>query len=132
MAEVIRMPKMSDTMEAGVIVTWLKKEGDAVKAGDILAEIETDKATMELEGYEDGTLLYIGAKERETVPINAILAIIGNPGEDITTLLEATKQRPEQQEENMVATPPVTPAHSTVPTSGHTSPPRHPAYWLHH
>lgn len=127
MAEVIRMPKMSDTMEAGVIVTWLKKEGDAVKAGDILAEIETDKATMELEGYEDGTLLYIGAKERETVPINAILAIIGDPGEDITTLLEATKQRPEQQEENMVATPPVTPAHSTIPTSGHTSPPSPPS-----
>jgi pyruvate dehydrogenase E2 component (dihydrolipoamide acetyltransferase) len=117
MAEVIRMPKMSDTMEAGVIATWLKKEGDTVKAGDILAEIETDKATMELEGYEDGTLLYIGAKEQETVPINAVLAIIGKPGEDITTMLEATKQLPEQQGESMTATL----APSTITTSEPTS-----------
>ena len=122
MAEVIRMPKMSDTMEAGVIATWLKKEGDTVKAGDILAEIETDKATMELEAYENGTLLHIGAKERETVPIDAVLAIIGKPGEDITTMLEATKQLPGQQEESMTATPPATLAHSTIPTSGHTPP----------
>ncbi|MCU0317970.1 MAG: 2-oxo acid dehydrogenase subunit E2 [Amoebophilaceae bacterium] len=127
MAEVIRMPKMSDTMEAGVVATWLKKVGDAVKVGDILAEIETDKATMELEGYEDGTLLYIGAKERETVPINAVLAIIGKPGEDITTLLGATKQLPEQQGEGMALAPPVTPVRSTIPTSGHTPLPSPPS-----
>ena len=65
MAEVIRMPKMSDTMEEGVIASWLVKEGDKVKSGDILAEVETDKATMELESYEDGVLLHIGVKEKE-------------------------------------------------------------------
>ena len=77
MAEIIRMPKMSDTMEEGMIDTWLKKEGDTIKVGDILAEIETDKATMELEAYEEGTLRYIGAKEKVSVPINAVIAVIG-------------------------------------------------------
>ena len=64
MAEVIRMPKMSDTMTEGVIASWLKKVGDQVSSGDILAEVETDKATMELESYEDGTILYIGVQEK--------------------------------------------------------------------
>ncbi len=88
MAEVIRMPKMSDTMEEGVIAQWLKKEGDSVKSGDILAEVETDKATMELESYDDGTLLYIGVKNGEAVPIDGVIAIIGEKGENITGLLE--------------------------------------------
>jgi len=105
MAEVIRMPKMSDTMEEGVIATWLKQEGDTIKVGDILAEVETDKATMELEAYEDGTLLYIGAKEKSTVPINAVIAIIGNPEEDITDLLaESTSQAASKQEKNQIET----------------------------
>lgn len=99
MAEVIRMPKMSDTMEEGVIATWLKQEGDTVKAGDILAEVETDKATMELEAYEEGTLRHIGAKEGTAVPVNAIIAIIGEPNEDISTLLETSPKPPQQQEE---------------------------------
>jgi pyruvate dehydrogenase E2 component (dihydrolipoamide acetyltransferase) len=118
MAEVIRMPKMSDTMEEGVIAAWLKQEGDTVKAGDILAEIETDKATMELEAYEDGTLLYIGVKEKEAVPINAVMAIIGKPGEDIATLLKEAHQPSQQQE-----TPPAVPTPTSVPTSGPTQPP---------
>ncbi|UII25151.1 pyruvate dehydrogenase complex dihydrolipoamide acetyltransferase [Fulvivirga maritima] len=88
MAEVIRMPKMSDTMEEGVIASWLVKEGDKVKSGDILAEVETDKATMELESYEDGTLLHIGVKEKDAVPIDAVIAIIGDEGEDISGLLK--------------------------------------------
>ncbi|MBL6445053.1 pyruvate dehydrogenase complex dihydrolipoamide acetyltransferase [Fulvivirga sp. 29W222] len=88
MAEVIRMPKMSDTMEEGVIASWLVKEGDKVKSGDILAEVETDKATMELESYEDGTLLHIGVKEKESVPVDGVIAIIGEEGEDIGTLLK--------------------------------------------
>lgn len=92
MAEVIRMPKMSDTMEEGVIATWLKQVGDTVQAGDILAEVETDKATMELEAYEAGVLLYVGVREKETVPINGILAIIGQAGEDITALLAEIQQ----------------------------------------
>ncbi len=118
MAEVIRMPKMSDTMEEGVIAAWLKQEGDTVKAGDILAEIETDKATMELEAYEDGTLLYIGVKEKEAVPINAVMAIIGKPGEDIATLLKEAHQPSQRQE-----TPPAVPTPTSVPTSGPTQPP---------
>ncbi len=87
MAEVIRMPKMSDTMEEGVIAAWLVKEGDSVKAGDILAEVETDKATMELESYEDGVLLHIGVKEQEAVPVDGLIAIIGEEGEDYKKLL---------------------------------------------
>ena len=90
MAEVIRMPKMSDTMEEGVIASWLKKVGDQVSSGDILAEVETDKATMELESYEDGTLLYIGVKEKEAAPVDGIIAIIGEKGEDYSALLTET------------------------------------------
>ncbi|WP_026956966.1 pyruvate dehydrogenase complex dihydrolipoamide acetyltransferase [Algoriphagus vanfongensis] len=87
MAEVIRMPKMSDTMEEGVIAAWLKKVGDSVKPGDILAEVETDKATMELESYEEGVLLHIGVKEKDAVPVNGIIAVIGEKGEDFKHLL---------------------------------------------
>ena len=83
MAEIIRMPKMSDTMEEGVISSWLKKVGDQVKSGDILAEVETDKATMELESYDDGVLLHIGIKNGESVPVNGVIAIIGKKDEDI-------------------------------------------------
>jgi pyruvate dehydrogenase E2 component (dihydrolipoamide acetyltransferase) len=78
---------MSDTMTEGVIASWLKKEGDKVSSGDILAEVETDKATMELESYEDGTLLYIGPKKGDSVPVDAVIAIIGKEGEDISGLL---------------------------------------------
>jgi len=87
MAEVIRMPKMSDTMEEGVIAAWLVKEGDTIKSGDILAEVETDKATMELESYEDGILLHIGVKEQEAVPVDGVIAVIGKKGEDFQALL---------------------------------------------
>ncbi len=92
MAEVIRMPKMSDTMEEGVIAAWLVKEGDTVKSGDILAEVETDKATMELESYEDGVLLHIGPKEQEAVPVDGLIAIIGEKGEDYQSLLDESSQ----------------------------------------
>ncbi len=87
MAEVIRMPKMSDTMEEGVIASWIVKVGDKVKSGDILAEVETDKATMELESYENGTILHLGVKEKEAVKIDGLLAIIGEKGENIDELL---------------------------------------------
>ncbi|WP_242918565.1 pyruvate dehydrogenase complex dihydrolipoamide acetyltransferase [Pontibacter liquoris] len=87
MAEVIRMPKMSDTMTEGVIASWLKNVGDKVNAGDVLAEVETDKATMELESYNDGTLLHIGPKKGDSVPVDAVIAIIGKEGEDISALL---------------------------------------------
>ena len=88
MAEVIRMPKMSDTMEEGVISSWLKKEGDNVNSGDVLAEVETDKATMELESYQDGVLLFIGVKEKEAAPVDGILAVIGEKGEEYKHLLQ--------------------------------------------
>ncbi|MBR7723112.1 pyruvate dehydrogenase complex dihydrolipoamide acetyltransferase [Microvirga sp. SRT04] len=81
------MPKMSDTMTEGTIASWLKNVGDKVKSGDILAEVETDKATMELENYEDGTLLYTGPKAGEAVAVDGILAIIGEEGADIQALL---------------------------------------------
>lgn len=87
MAEVIKMPKMSDTMTEGVIAAWHKKVGDSVKAGDVLADVETDKATMELESYETGTLLFIGVKEKDSVPVDAVIAVIGKAGENIDGLL---------------------------------------------
>ena len=82
MAEVIKMPKMSDTMTEGVLAKWHKKVGDKIKSGDVLAEIETDKATMDFESYQDGTLLYIGVEEGNAVPVDAAIAVIGAEGED--------------------------------------------------
>ena len=87
MATIITMPRLSDTMTEGTVATWLKKVGDKVSEGDMLAEIETDKATMEFESFNEGTLLYIGIQEGETAPIDSLLAIIGNEGEDISALI---------------------------------------------
>src|SRR3979411_3144780 len=86
MAEVILMPRLSDTMTEGVIAAWHKKVGDAVKKGELLAEVETDKATMDLESYKDGTLLFTGADKGGKIQVNDLLAIIGAPGEDISSL----------------------------------------------
>jgi pyruvate dehydrogenase E2 component (dihydrolipoamide acetyltransferase) len=98
MAEVILMPRLSDTMTEGVIAAWHKKVGDSVKKGDLLAEIETDKATMELESYKDGTLLHIGADKGGKLQVNDLLAIIGNPGEDISQHLSGGGQQNIEQE----------------------------------
>jgi len=87
MAEVVKMPKMSDTMTEGVLAKWHKKVGDKVKSGDVLAEIETDKATMDFESYQDGTLLYIGVEEGSAVPVDAVIAVLGNEGEDYKAAL---------------------------------------------
>jgi pyruvate dehydrogenase E2 component (dihydrolipoamide acetyltransferase) len=87
MAEIVRMPKMSDTMTEGVIAKWHKKVGDTVKSGELMAEIETDKATMDYESFNTGTILYIGAKEGQAVQVNDVLAIVGNKGEDYQALL---------------------------------------------
>ena len=87
MAEVVKMPRLSDTMEEGVVAKWLKQKGDKVEEGDILAEIETDKATMEFESFHDGTLLHIGVEEGEGAPVDSLLAIIGEEGEDIDDLI---------------------------------------------
>jgi pyruvate dehydrogenase E2 component (dihydrolipoamide acetyltransferase) len=87
MAEVIYMPKLSDTMTEGVVAEWHKKVGDKVSNGELLAEIETDKATMEFESFYDGVLLHIGVEKTKAAPVNAILAIVGEAGEDISSLL---------------------------------------------
>jgi pyruvate dehydrogenase E2 component (dihydrolipoamide acetyltransferase) len=87
MATIITMPRLSDTMTEGTVATWLKKVGDKISEGDILAEIETDKATMEFESFNEGTLLYIGIPEGETAPVDSLLAIIGNEGEDVSALI---------------------------------------------
>lgn len=89
MAEAIRMPLLSDTMKEGVIAEWHKKVGDTVKSDDVIAEVETDKATMEVMPYVDGTLLYIGVEKGKGVPVNGIMAIIGKPGEDFQSILSA-------------------------------------------
>ena len=93
MAEVILMPRLSDTMTEGVIAAWHKKVGDKVKKGDLLAEVETDKATMELESYKDGTLLHIGIEKGGKLQVNDLLAIIGNPGEDVSSLIGGGGQK---------------------------------------
>ena len=87
MAIVVNMPRLSDTMTEGVVASWLKQVGDAIEEGDILAEIETDKATMEFESFNEGTLLHIGVNEGEAAPVDSLLAIIGDEGEDISALL---------------------------------------------
>jgi len=93
MAEIVYMPKLSDTMTEGVVAEWTKKVGDAVSSGEVLAEIETDKATMEFESFYDGFLLHIGVEKGKTAPINAVLAIIGEKGEDVSKILaEAEKE----------------------------------------
>lgn len=93
MAEVIYMPKLSDTMTEGVVAEWLKKVGDEVSSGDILAEIESDKATMEFESFYDGVLLHIGVEKGKAAPVDSILAIIGEKGEDVSAILEAEKAK---------------------------------------
>lgn len=107
MAEIIRMPKMSDTMTEGVIAEWNIEEGEKVSSGDVIAEIETDKATMEFESYWDGVLLHVGVKKGDAVPIDGILAVIGEKGEDISGLLAGEsngsgekKAAPESTEES--------------------------------
>jgi pyruvate dehydrogenase E2 component (dihydrolipoamide acetyltransferase) len=91
MEEVVLMPRLSDTMTEGVIATWQKNVGDAVNKGEVLAEIETDKATMELESYKNGTLLYQGAKEGEKIAVNDLLCIIGDAGMNIDAIVAAAK-----------------------------------------
>lgn len=98
MAEIVRMPKLSDTMTEGTVSRWLKKVGDKVKSGEILAEIDSDKATMEFESFYDGTLLYIGVPDKKGAPVDSILAIIGKEGEDINKILEGERGKSQKSE----------------------------------
>lgn len=108
MAEVVKMPKLSDTMTDGVIAKWHKKVGDKVKSGELLADIETDKATMEFESFQDGVLLHIGVQEKQAVPVDSIIAILGKEGEDISGLLNGnsggSKQAAEDKRPEAVGT----------------------------
>ena len=102
MAEIIKMPRLSDTMTEGVIAAWHKKVGESVAAGDLLAEIETDKATMDLESFFDGVLLHIGVQEGDGIPVGDLLAIIGEKGEDVSGIIkefEASKDAKEAEAE---------------------------------
>ena len=108
MAEVILMPRLSDTMTEGVIAAWHKKVGDTVKKGDLLAEIETDKAAMELESYKDGTLLHVGIDKGGKLQVDDLLAIVGAPGEDISALLGSTKTATKKEEPAQTPSPSAT------------------------
>ena len=121
MAEVINMPRLSDTMEEGTVATWLKQVGDKIEEGDILAEIETDKATMEFESFNEGTLLHIGIGEGETAKVDTLLAIIGEEGEDISQYLNVNTSEAKApvgdqltSEEN---TPEQSPVEASIPQS---------------
>lgn len=117
MAEVVKMPKLSDTMTDGVIAKWHKKVGDKIKSGDLLADIETDKATMEFESFQDGVLLYIGVQEKQAVPVDSVIAILGNAGEDISGMINAKSEM-----KNDVATPKNESNHSTSNISNSSLP----------
>lgn len=112
-AKVIRMPLMSDTMTEGKIIQWNKKVGDKVKSDDSLAEVETDKATMDVVGYEEGTLLYIGVEAGKAAKVNDIIAIVGKEGTDVSAFVEAQKNAPQEPEEKEEKTEEEAPEHQT-------------------
>ncbi|MCP9752165.1 pyruvate dehydrogenase complex dihydrolipoamide acetyltransferase [Ferruginibacter sp. HRS2-29] len=118
MAEVIRMPLLSDTMTEGKIVTWNKKVGDKVKADDVLADVETDKATMEVNGYVDGTLLYIGVPAGQAAKVNQIIAIIGKEGEAYESLLDGAGATTDKGQQATAAPAPSTAESAPAATAG--------------
>ena len=121
MAEVILMPRLSDTMTEGVIAAWHKKVGDQVKKGDLLAEVETDKATMELESYKDGVLLHLGGEKGSKIQVNDLLAIIGNEGEDISSLLNKPAAAATLVTTSPSSTPSSSPATETIASTASTT-----------
>src|SRR4029079_815539 len=124
MAEVILMPRLSDTMTEGVIAAWHKKVGDKVKKGELLAEIETDKATMELESYKDGTLLHLGGDKGSKIQVDDLLAILGNPGEDISGLVKGKAAgKPDMQKPVTKETDTPDKGEGDVPTGGQAASP---------
>ncbi len=124
MAEIVRMPKLSDTMTEGTVAKWHKKVGDKVKSGDLLADIETDKATMEFESFQDGVLLHIGIPEKQAVPVDAIIAVLGKEGEDIKTILaEEAKKSTGGSSQETVAIPKQETSNTEPQTSNQKLPP---------
>jgi pyruvate dehydrogenase E2 component (dihydrolipoamide acetyltransferase) len=127
MAEIIRMPKLSDTMTEGVVAEWHKKIGEEVESGELLADIETDKATMEFESYQDGVLLYIGVEKGQTAPVDSILAIIGQKGEEISALINegnqpATPEAPVKEEASHAPKSVAAPVAEATPAPVHEIP----------
>ncbi len=121
------MPKLSDTMTEGTVAAWHKKVGDKVKSGELLAEIETDKATMEFESYVDGILLYIGVEKGKTVAVDALLAVFGKEGEDVSAIVTAEGAAPAAKEEAPVAAAPAPPAPAPVVEAPKAAAPSAPA-----
>jgi pyruvate dehydrogenase E2 component (dihydrolipoamide acetyltransferase) len=117
MAEIVRMPKLSDTMTEGVVAEWHKKVGDAVESGELLAEIETDKATMEFESFQDGVLLHIGVEKGQTAQVDSILCILGEKGEDFSALLKSGDAAPKPKEEKAEPTPEEAPSTAPAPVA---------------
>lgn len=115
MAEIVRMPKLSDTMTEGVVAEWHKKVGDEVESGELLAEIETDKATMEFESFQDGVLLHIGVEKGQSAPVDSILCVLGEKGEDITALLAGDQGGAVQEAAPIEAPKEVTPSPTPAP-----------------
>jgi pyruvate dehydrogenase E2 component (dihydrolipoamide acetyltransferase) len=127
MAEIVRMPKMSDTMTEGVVAKWHKNVGDPVKSGELVAEIETDKATMEFESYQEGVLLYRGVEEGKAAPVDGVLAILGKAGEDYKPLLEEENKKSapaaeKKEEKNAVEETPSAPPQQPVPAAKAAAP----------
>ncbi|MBU2997172.1 2-oxo acid dehydrogenase subunit E2 [Cellulophaga baltica] len=120
--EVVKMPRLSDTMEEGTVATWLKKVGDKVEEGDILAEIETDKATMEFESFYSGTLLYVGIQEGESSPVDAVLAVIGPDGTDVDAILNSKPASAPKKEAPAKTDAPSAPAKKEAETVAATAP----------
>ncbi len=114
MATIINMPRLSDTMEEGTVASWLKKVGDKIEEGDILAEIETDKATMEFEAFDEGTLLHIAVQEGDGAPVDTLLAIIGEEGEDISALLNGNAAPVKEEAAAAVEAAPVASSSASV------------------
>lgn len=127
MAEITRMPKLSDTMTEGVVAEWHKQVGDTVESGELLAEIETDKATMEFESFNDGVLLHIGVQKGETAPVDSLLCIIGEKGEDISALLAEAEAAPAPAEEAAPAPAPAAVAQAPAPAAPAPAPTPTPA-----
>ena len=115
MAEIVKMPRLSDTMTEGVVAAWHKKVGDVVEEGDLLAEIETDKATMEFESFQEGTILYIGVEEGQAIPVDSVIAILGAEGEDYQALLSEAANATDKVEEPIKEEAKVAPVSTTAP-----------------
>ncbi len=115
MAEIVKMPRLSDTMTEGVVAAWHKKVGDVVEEGDLLAEIETDKATMEFESFQEGTILYIGVEEGQAIPVDSVIAILGAEGEDYQALLSEAANATDKVEETAKEVAKVAPVSNEAP-----------------